>query len=150
MGRWATVWRARGWSRPGRATRWRWPSTSGAAASRHPPFAGTHAPGRGRGGATTGARALRLIQAEAHVWRGELAEAERQALAAAEALAPGGAAWLRAQSEAIIAAGKHGRLDVVERQVRLAGDTPPGAGGAPPHAPTHCASRAAGAAVVVG
>jgi len=79
-------------------------------------------------GMASGARAeeagaLRLIQAEAHVWRGELAEAERQALAAAETLAPGGAAWLRAQGGAIIAAGKHGRLDVVEREVRLVGET---------------------------
>ena len=83
---------------------------------------------RAKMGMDSGARAeeagmLRLIQAEAHVWRGELAEAERQALAAAETLAPGSAAWLRAQGEAIIAAGKHGRLDVVERQVRLASDT---------------------------
>jgi len=83
---------------------------------------------RAKMGMDSGARAeeagmLRLIQAEAHVWRGELAEAERQALAAAETLPPGSAAWLRAQGEAIIAAGKHGRLDVVERQVRLASDT---------------------------
>jgi len=81
-------------------------------------------------GLQCGARAeeagqLRVIQAEAHVWRGELDEAERQALAGADALAAGGAAWLRAQGEAIIAAGKHGRLDVVERQVRLVVDTAP-------------------------
>ncbi len=83
---------------------------------------------RAQMGMASGARAeeaglLRLIQAEAHVWRGELDEAEREALAAAATLAAGGAAWLRAQGEAIIAAGKHGRLDVVERQVRLVGDT---------------------------
>jgi tetratricopeptide (TPR) repeat protein len=66
---------------------------------------------------------LRLIQAEGHVWRGELAEAEARALEAAATLLPGGAAWLRAQGQAIIAAAKHGRLDVVERQVRLVGNT---------------------------
>ena len=67
---------------------------------------------------------LRLIQAEGHVWRGELAEAETRALEAAAALPPGSAVWLRAQGQAIIAAGKHGRLDVVERQVQLVSETP--------------------------
>ncbi|HEY7374174.1 MAG TPA: protein kinase [Polyangia bacterium] len=65
---------------------------------------------------------LRLIQAEAHVWRGELDAAQGRALEAAAALAPGSAAWLRAQAQAIIAAGKHGRLDVVERQVGSIGE----------------------------
>jgi eukaryotic-like serine/threonine-protein kinase len=60
---------------------------------------------------------LRLIAAEAHVWRGELAEAERLALAAAADLPVGGAAWLRALAQAIVAAGKHGRLEAVEREV---------------------------------
>jgi tetratricopeptide (TPR) repeat protein len=67
---------------------------------------------------------LRLIQAEGHVWRGELDAALARALEAAAALAPGGAAWLRAQAQAIIAAAKHGHLDVVERQVALVGETP--------------------------
>jgi tetratricopeptide (TPR) repeat protein len=66
---------------------------------------------------------LRLIQAEAHVWRGELDAALARALEGAAALTPGGAPWLRAQSQAIIAAAKHGRLDVVERQVGLVGET---------------------------
>jgi len=60
---------------------------------------------------------LRLIAAEARVWRGELAEAERLALAAAADLPAGGAAWLRALAQAIVAAGKHGRLEAVEREV---------------------------------
>jgi tetratricopeptide (TPR) repeat protein len=99
-------------------------------------------------GMASGARAeeagaLRLIQAEAHVWRGELGEAERQALAAAETLAAGGAAWLRAQGEAIIAAGKHGRLDVIERQIRLVGDTPRAADAAARNAQIICLSWAA-------
>jgi len=61
---------------------------------------------------------LRLIQAESHVWRGELAQAEARALEAADALPWCGAAWLRARGQAIIAAAKRGRLDVVEEQVR--------------------------------
>ena len=139
----ATGWRARGWSRRGAATRWRWPSTSGAAASRRARCAGTSAPRSRRCGPTisaprsSGPRSamasdataeaagqLRLIQAEAHVWRGELDAALARALEAAASLAPGGAAWLRAQAQAIIAAAKHGRLDVVERQVGLVGETP--------------------------
>ncbi|HEX3906171.1 MAG TPA: protein kinase [Polyangia bacterium] len=60
---------------------------------------------------------LLLIAAEAHVWRGELAEAERLAMAAAADLPAGGAAWLRALAQAIVAAGKHGRLEAVEREV---------------------------------
>ncbi|HVV52987.1 MAG TPA: AAA family ATPase, partial [Polyangia bacterium] len=67
---------------------------------------------------------LRLIAAEAHVWRGELAEAERRALAAAQDLPAGGSAWLRALAQAIIAAGKHGRLEAVEAQVRLVEGAP--------------------------
>jgi tetratricopeptide (TPR) repeat protein len=73
--------------------------------------------------ASEGAGPLRLIQAEAHVWRGELDAALARALEAAAALPAGGAAWLRAQAQAIIAAAKHGRLDVVERQVGLVGET---------------------------
>ncbi len=60
---------------------------------------------------------LRLIAAEARVWRGEPAEAERLALAAAADLPAGGAAWLRALAQAVVAAGKHGRLEAVEREV---------------------------------
>jgi tetratricopeptide (TPR) repeat protein len=67
---------------------------------------------------------LRLIQAEGHVWRGELDAALARALEAAAALAPGSGAWLRAQAQAIIAAAKHGQLDAVERQVALVGETP--------------------------
>jgi tetratricopeptide (TPR) repeat protein len=62
--------------------------------------------------------ALRLIQAEGHVWRGELALAELRALEATSDLSPGSAAWLRAQGQAIVAAAKHGKLDEVEQQVR--------------------------------
>ncbi|HXU01122.1 MAG TPA: protein kinase [Polyangia bacterium] len=67
---------------------------------------------------------LRTIQAEGHVWRGELDAAEKRALEAAGVLRVGSAAWLRAEAQAILAASKHGRLDVVEREVRLVGDAP--------------------------
>ncbi len=79
--------------------------------------------GMASGATAEAAGQLRLIQAEGHVWRGELDAALERALEAAAALAPGGAAWLRAQAQAIIAAAKHGRLDVVERQVGLVGET---------------------------
>jgi eukaryotic-like serine/threonine-protein kinase len=61
---------------------------------------------------------LRLVQAESHVWRGELAQAEARALEAAGALPWGGADWFRARGQAIIAAAKRGSLGVVEEQVR--------------------------------
>ena len=61
---------------------------------------------------------------EAHVWRGELAEAERLALAAAADLPAGSVPWLRARALAIIAAGKHGNLESVEREVALVDASP--------------------------
>ncbi|MFL5306281.1 MAG: protein kinase domain-containing protein [Polyangia bacterium] len=61
---------------------------------------------------------LRLVQAESHVWRGELAQAEARALEAAAALPWGGVDWFRARGQAIIAAAKRASLDVVEEQVR--------------------------------
>ncbi len=75
--------------------------------------------GIGGGAAAETVGRLRLIQAESHVWRGELAQAEARALEAAEALPWGGADWLRARGQAIVAAAKRGGLDVVEEQVRL-------------------------------
>jgi predicted ATPase len=80
----------------------------------------------GAGGETAGA--LRLIQAEGHVWLGELEAAERRALEAAAALLPGSAAWLRAQGQAVAAAAKRGKLDLVEQQARLVAETPLEAG----------------------
>ncbi|HEY2730887.1 MAG TPA: protein kinase [Polyangia bacterium] len=71
------------------------------------------------------AGALRLIEAEGHVWRGEFAEAERRALEAAAARAPGSASWLRAIGSAIVSAAKQGKLDVVEEQVARVGAAPP-------------------------
>jgi eukaryotic-like serine/threonine-protein kinase len=78
------------------------------------------------------AGALRLIEAEGHVWRGEFAEAERRALEAAVARAPGSASWLRAIGSAVVSAAKQGKLDVVEEQMERvsAVDPEPGARGA--------------------
>jgi tetratricopeptide (TPR) repeat protein len=64
------------------------------------------------------AGALRLTEAEAHVWRGEFAEAERHAMEAAAARAPGSAMALRALGAALVSAAKQGKLDVVEEVVR--------------------------------
>jgi tetratricopeptide (TPR) repeat protein len=61
---------------------------------------------------------LRLIQAEGHVWRGEYLLAEQRAHDASLDLAPGSAAWLRAQGQAIVAAAKHGQLENIEERVR--------------------------------
>jgi tetratricopeptide (TPR) repeat protein len=66
--------------------------------------------------------ALRLVEAEARVWRGELASAERCAVEAAELLAPGSAPWFRAITQAAVAAGKLGRYDVVEGFARKASE----------------------------
>jgi tetratricopeptide (TPR) repeat protein len=63
------------------------------------------------------AGALRYIEAEGHVWRGEFAEAERRALEAAGARTTASAPWLRAIGSAIVSAAKQGKLDVVEELV---------------------------------
>ena len=54
---------------------------------------------------------LRLVQAEAHLWRGEHAASERASIEAARDLDPGSAPWLRAAAHAIVAVGRQGRLD---------------------------------------
>jgi tetratricopeptide (TPR) repeat protein len=73
------------------------------------------------------AGALRLVEAEGHVWRGEFAEAERHALAAAAAHAPGSATALRAVGSALVSAAKQGKLDVVEELVKRVSDVQPDA-----------------------
>ena len=67
---------------------------------------------RGASGADLGM--LRLIEAEAALWRGELALAERRGLEAIELLAPGSAAWFKAITRVVSAAAKLGRYDQVE------------------------------------
>ena len=64
------------------------------------------------------AGALRLIQAEGHVWRGEYGLAEQRAHEASQDLPPGSAAWLRAQGQAIVAAAKHGELEHLDARVQ--------------------------------
>ncbi|WP_441293083.1 protein kinase domain-containing protein [Sorangium sp. KYC3313] len=59
--------------------------------------------------------ALRLVQAEAHVWRGDLALAEQRGTDAARHLAPGSAPWFAAVTQAVAAASKLGGFDRVER-----------------------------------
>jgi tetratricopeptide (TPR) repeat protein len=73
------------------------------------------------------AGALRLVEAEGHVWRGEFGEAERHALAAAAAHPPGSAVALRALGSALVSAAKQGKLDVVEEVVRRVSDAQPDA-----------------------
>ena len=74
---------------------------------------------RGIEGGAIGEQAgeLRLIQAEGHVWRGELALAERCAVEAAAILPCGSALGLRALGQALVATAKLGKLDQVEAQV---------------------------------
>jgi tetratricopeptide (TPR) repeat protein len=53
---------------------------------------------------------LRLVEAEAHAWRGEIARVDEIAEAAAAALLPGGIAWFRAVGELLVAAAQRGNL----------------------------------------
>jgi tetratricopeptide (TPR) repeat protein len=80
------------------------------------------------GAAGEEAGALRLVEAEAHVWRGEFAKAERHALEATEARPVGSASWLRAVGSAIVSAAKQGKLDVVEELVHRVSQSQPEAG----------------------
>ncbi len=72
---------------------------------------------------------LRLVQAEADVWRGELASAEAAGLEAADLLPRGSATWFRALTQAVVAAGKQGGFDRIEARAELVAATPtaPGA-----------------------
>lgn len=58
--------------------------------------------------------ALRLVEAEAHVWRGDLGLAEQRAIEATELLPRGSAGWFRAIHQVVVAAGKLGGFDRVE------------------------------------
>jgi tetratricopeptide (TPR) repeat protein len=64
--------------------------------------------------------ALRLVEAEAHTWRGDGALAEQCSVEATTLLTPGWAAWFNAGSKAVLAAGKQGGYDRVERWVAMA------------------------------
>jgi tetratricopeptide (TPR) repeat protein len=54
---------------------------------------------------------LRVIQAEAHRWRGENAEAERRGAEAMTVLPRGGASWCAAAGVTAVAAGRLGKID---------------------------------------
>ncbi|HVZ75247.1 MAG TPA: protein kinase, partial [Polyangia bacterium] len=118
---------------PGRALRW-YQRAAEQALKANDLTAAIDRAGRGLacGAAGEEAGALHLVQSEAHIWRGEFAEGEDRALAAATARAPGSAAWLRAYGSAILAAARLGKLDVVEEHVRTVSAAPaePGARGA--------------------
>src|SRR5262249_8012124 len=63
---------------------------------------------------------LRLVEAEAYLWRGELAGAEERGTQAVDLLAAGSADWFRAVYQVVIAAGKLGAFDRVERWAQRA------------------------------
>ncbi|WP_437893049.1 serine/threonine-protein kinase [Sorangium sp. So ce124] len=79
--------------------------------------------GIARGASKATAGALRLCQAEAHLWRGEFALAERRGTEALERLAPGSGPWFSALTQVILAASKRGNHDQVESLLRLAQGT---------------------------
>ncbi|MDC0676799.1 serine/threonine-protein kinase [Sorangium atrum] len=64
--------------------------------------------------------ALRLVEAEAHVWRGELALAEQRGTEAVDRLPAGSAAWFSAIKQVAMAAGKLGGFERVERWMSAA------------------------------
>ena len=61
--------------------------------------------------------ALRLLQAEAHLWRGDLIEAEAHAEEAATQLPAGSAGWFRALRQAAMAAGHQGSTDRLDARI---------------------------------
>src|SRR5262249_11701355 len=97
------------------------------------------APARKPGGSLRGAGgasgeelgALGLLQAEAHRWRGETAEAEQAGLAAMQWLAPRSAAWFSAAAQVANARGLLGRYAELEQlaatlcENRASGDAAP-------------------------
>ena len=70
---------------------------------------------------------LRLLQAEAHRWRGEHEKAAARSLEAMQHLPRGGARWYLATGESVIAAGNLGDLDRVLAVAQALRDEAPGA-----------------------
>ncbi|AUX22663.1 protein kinase [Sorangium cellulosum] len=68
--------------------------------------------------------ALRLVEAEARVWEGDLAAAEERGAAAAALLRPGSPGWFRAVTQIAAAAGKLGAVDRVARWAAVAEGAP--------------------------
>ena len=69
--------------------------------------------------------ALRLCEAEAHTWRGELTLVEQRAVEATALLRPGSVGWFHAFSQALTATGKLGNVDRLGRIIDLICATPP-------------------------
>jgi tetratricopeptide (TPR) repeat protein len=63
---------------------------------------------------------LRLIEAEANVWRGEVTRGEEQCIEAIGLFEPATAPWFRALMQEVIAAGKLGGFDRVESWAEVA------------------------------
>jgi tetratricopeptide (TPR) repeat protein len=88
--------------------------------------------GRADRGAACGAAgeelgALRAVQAEAHVWRGELGLAEERAVEAMALLVLGSPRWFRVVAQAVSAASKLGAIDRALSRVDVARAAIPGA-----------------------
>ncbi len=66
--------------------------------------------------------ALRLVQSEAHLWRGDLGNAERDALVALRELPRGGARWYKAALGLLMQNASLGREDQVERFISALGE----------------------------
>ncbi|WP_437313394.1 protein kinase domain-containing protein [Sorangium sp. So ce385] len=67
---------------------------------------------------------LRGVQAEAHLWRGDLDLAVERALEASQRIERGTTAWFSIISQVVIAASKLGWLDEIERWMSAAAETP--------------------------
>ena len=118
---------------PKRAIRWYARAAEQALEANDLPAAIAHA----RRGAECGAEGtalgeLRLLEAEANVWRGEFARGEDRGGAAIALLTPGSSSWYRALRQAGLAAAKLGGIDRVEAWVETASsiEPVPGASGA--------------------
>jgi tetratricopeptide (TPR) repeat protein len=114
---------------PGGAVRWYRRAAEQALGAHDFPAAVERA-GRGLASGATGEDLghLRLVLAEAHVWRGDLGAAEESGLTAAAALPPGSAAWYRAVTHAVIAASKQGGFDRVDARAALSLSATPAPG----------------------
>ncbi|WP_437720726.1 protein kinase domain-containing protein [Sorangium sp. So ce861] len=80
--------------------------------------------GIGCGAAGDTAGRLRGVQAEAHLWRGDVGLALERGLEACQRIERGTTAWFSAISQMVIAASKLGWHDDIERWMSAAADTP--------------------------
>ena len=85
---------------------------------------------------------LRMVQAQAHFWRGEFKDAERRGVEAAEHCKEGSALWFQSVGETLATIGHQGEYERVEVWVRKAMQAVPESQAA--SAQATCLSRAAG------